>query len=295
MKTEILDQDAGDHLFPETTSFGMTLKSTEDRDDQGATIESLVETFRVPGSVGIVDLQEAGNRGRRGLLVGVSRVGNGDSHTKLSSERKEETHARSLDTTCVSGDKLTKPGSGTLGTVNTSTGLALAIVLNNIRPLNTENVSRLRFGGARARNRITKGTGFVMAVKLAVKSIIPIGPVTQTKKVATSKGLENAFFVGHVSSLETANGQFFGRQGGRKGTRKEGTIFRIQGEQRGGWIRSRSRGGNITSVKVSHGKMVSLSRVGGHVVKDSRGVFTGCETITGDSVDSSNAREAMKL
>jgi hypothetical protein len=65
MEAKIFNQDAGDHFLPKASSFRMALESTEDRNDQGTTIENLVEALQVPRSICVVDLQEAGNRRRR--------------------------------------------------------------------------------------------------------------------------------------------------------------------------------------------------------------------------------------
>ena len=48
-------------------------------------------------------------------------------------------------------------------------------------------------------------------------------------------------------------------------------------------------------MKMTHGKSGSLSRIGGHVIEDIRGVFTGGATSGGDGIDGSNARETVQL
>jgi hypothetical protein len=134
----------------------------------------------------------------------------------------------------------------------------------------------------------------MMTIKLGIKSSVPERPITQAEKVATSKGLQDTFFVSHVSSLETANGQFLRGQRGRQSTGKEGTIVRIQREQRGG-SRRRTRRGNITSMKMTHGKSLGLIRVSSHVIEDCGEIVGGGETGRRDGIDGGNAREAVEL
>jgi hypothetical protein len=119
----------------------------------------------------------------------------------VGSKSKEEAHAGSLNTTGVCRDKFTKPRSGALGAIDAGAGLALAIILDKVGPLNAKDMNGLVWGGTRTENGKTKGRGFVMGIKLIIMGSVPISPIAQAEKMSTCKGLEKTFFSSHVGGL----------------------------------------------------------------------------------------------
>lgn len=88
-ETELLDEDPSDVVFPELTSFRMTLQGAEDRKDL-ATGEVFAKALVEPFGDGIVKAKEGRHSGARGVSEGINNIATKDDEVLGGSEGEED-------------------------------------------------------------------------------------------------------------------------------------------------------------------------------------------------------------
>ena len=90
-------ENTDDHLLPENSCLWVTLKHFVDGDHVVFGINVHIETFVIPGSVGIINLEVTLFGGRWRLLVGILGIGEENGETHGCGHSKEEMHTRLID------------------------------------------------------------------------------------------------------------------------------------------------------------------------------------------------------
>ena len=127
-------EDGIDMILPEAAALGVALQGTTDRDNEGS-IEGDVETFLVPFGKDVVDGEESGYMGTRGMGVGVAGIAGIDQVVQGGGKGTEEPEYGGLDARGVRLGEFVEDGSSTRGTIATMSRSSFATCFDLVLPV----------------------------------------------------------------------------------------------------------------------------------------------------------------
>jgi hypothetical protein len=131
-------EDGIDVVFPETSTFGMSLKGTSNGDNERM-IQGDAKTMLVPFREDVVNGEESGSLGAWRMGVCIASVASKDEVVKGSGEGAEKAKDGSFNTRRVGFCKLVKDRNSTGGSIATMAGAAFSTWLNFILPMRAED------------------------------------------------------------------------------------------------------------------------------------------------------------
>jgi hypothetical protein len=131
-------EDGIDMLFPETATFGMSLKGTSIGDNE-RTIQGDAKTMLIPFCEDVVNGEESGSLGAWRMGIGIASVTSKDEVVKGSSESAEKMKDWGFDAQRVGFCKLVKDRNSTGGSIATMVGAAFSTWLNFVLPMRVED------------------------------------------------------------------------------------------------------------------------------------------------------------